>query len=123
MADEVRLYWLKIIKRTVLCSFCGIGIALLLKGFRFGLGIGIGAIFGVVNFTSLTKDVLRSSAFKRTKIGPFFGRYLLRYLIAALALWLSYRMGGLGAFLGTAVGLLMVKIAIYTDLLGGKIAG
>lgn len=122
--DELRLYWLKIVKLTIFCLLVGFAFALLLKGFWFGLGLVIGTIFGIANFTLLAKDVQRSVGLGRLRVGIFFfTHHLLRYLIAALALVLSWRVGGLSTFLGAAMGLLMVKIAIYADLLLGKKQG
>ncbi len=84
-------------------------------GLLFGLGIGI------LNFLELSRTLTRAVNLPPEK-AQFFAmrKYILRYLIYAIVIWISIKSPYLHV-LGTIIGILLVKFSIFfTQLFNDK---
>jgi len=78
------------------------------------LGILIGGLTGAGCFNLLARDILNSSFLDLKKINPyFFLKYLIRYAIMGVVLFLSARIN-LKFFFGAAGGLLLIYLITVT---------
>lgn len=114
MARECQIAETQIIKRTFLLALLFVIPLLLLRKGELAFGLALGCVGSIINFKLLARDVRKivNSAPFRVKSFAFKG-YLLRYFFTGLVLLLSFKTIGLSFWI-TALGFLMVKLAIYT---------
>lgn len=85
----------------------------------FSLGFFVGALISMANFSLLSKyilkmrDLMRDFSIIRAK-RFIVVRFLIMYFIMGLALFIGATKG-IDAFLGTALGLLVIKFTIFID--------
>lgn len=104
----------EIVSRTLLLSFFFVALFLLFRKVDLGLGLALGCAGSIVNFKLLARNIKRLVGLAPLRIKSFaFKGYLLRYLFTGLVLLLSFKIIGLSFWI-TALGFLMVKLAIYT---------
>ncbi len=81
----------------------------------FGLAFGFG--IGILNFLELSRTLTRAVQLPPEKAQSFVMRkYVVRYLIYGIVIWVSIKSSYLEV-LGTIVGLLLVKLAIFSTQL------
>ena len=104
----------EIVRRTLLLSFFFVALFLLFRKVELGLGLALGCAGSIVNFKLLARNVRSLVKLTPFRVKSFaFKGYLLRYLFTGLVLLLSFKIIGLSFWI-TALGFLMVKLAIYT---------
>jgi hypothetical protein len=84
---------------------------------RIGLGFLAGSLVSILNFKLLIKSIksLNPQHSQRRIKTHFFLQYLIRYGIMGLVLYLALRFKGMQFFIGTAVGLFMIRFSIFVD--------
>lgn len=105
----------RILRRTLVFIFLGIIVLFFLDMPKGAWGLLFGGCVGCLNFGLLAMDTL--SIFDLNKKGAFryaMSRSLLRYLIYGVSLVLAYKFWGKETFLFASIGLLLIKIAIFT---------
>jgi hypothetical protein len=101
-----------------------IGFVLVVTTFVFNrflsLGLALGTVLSIMNFKLLKRHLVKkitSGQVARPGAGIVF--YLTRYVIIGLALWLAIERD-LFMFWGLALGLFMVRLAIYLEIFLSK---
>ena len=93
-----------------------ISLVCLLLGFtNVSLGVLLGTLVSILNFRLLAKNV-ENFNIKSTRLNAsfyFFSNYLVRYGIMGIILWLSLKYKGLHSFIGTVIGLFMIRASIF----------
>ena len=93
---------------TVLMSICWF-----FQWNGFGSGILMGALIGALLFRLLALSVFRSTAMNLNRVKAYtFSRYIVRYAIMGIILYISYSHYGYSGFWGCALGLYLVRLAI-----------
>lgn len=110
---EYLIFKINVLKRLFLL-IPGVSISALLFGQReFALGFFIGGALSMAIFSLLYKYVLETRNFSAQRRKKFIiSRSLLIYAIMGIALLIGIKKG-IPAFLGTAAGLLSLKIAVF----------
>ena len=91
-----------------------IAIASSFVNFRFALGIALGGIFYIIHFFVLSKNVssiLNNEKTSTAKVGSL----LIRMLILAFPLMISYKYGEIFNIYGVFFGLMLHKISIIAS--------
>lgn len=112
---EYLVFKINILKKSSLIILFISVISLLFKQGPFALGCFFGGLISILIFSLLYKYVLvvrNLSLPQRKKF--FIPRALLIYTIMGLTLFIAIKKG-LPVFLGTASGLLSLKIAVFTE--------
>lgn len=110
---------MKSLERRIIAETLSLGLILALILFIFtkrmiAFGIGLGTLVSILNFKLLAKDIASRVSSGRAGFYSFFLKFPLRYGIMAVVLWLAIKKD-FNFFIGTAVGLFGVRIAIYID--------
>lgn len=108
----------KIIPKAFLIG-CILSIAVyFFAGSRIALGVLLGTLVSILNFRLLRHSIANLNAGKSQLYSKiyFFLRYLLRYGIIALVLYLAYLKKGMGFFVAVAVGLFTVQLSIFLNI-------
>ena len=118
--QDFLLFKISIIKRCLLIVLVVFFVSLLLGQEGFSLGVLIGGCLTICIFSLLAKYVLvlrdLSSRQRKRFLIP---RALLIYAIMGITLFIAIKKG-LPVFLGTAVGLLALKAAIFAEVFKKK---
>ena len=99
--------------------FLGLALALISIAFKQKMimyGIWAGSLISILNFKLLARDIEGRFSPRKTAVYRFFLKFPLRYGIMGAILWLAITKDIL-FFIGMAIGLFMVRIAIYLDAL------
>ncbi|UCC95204.1 MAG: ATP synthase subunit I [Candidatus Omnitrophota bacterium] len=102
----------KIIKKALLYAGIGFVLSFFIKR-TFSWGLLLGTVVSIINFLLLERQIKAIVGEKKFLFFSFFG-YIIRYLLMALALFLSIRID-LYMFFGAALGLFMVRLGIYGE--------
>lgn len=105
----------RLIKEAALIGGIVVAALLILQRYNLSTGILIGTLVSIVNFKLLARDVVKKTS-QSTQM-MFFrisGGYILRYGLMAIALIIAAKKG-VYYFLGVAIGLFAIRIAIFID--------
>jgi len=112
--EDFLLFKITILKRCLLISLAVSLAALLLGQKGFALGAFIGGCMAICIFSLLSKYVLALGSLSSRQRKKFLiAKALLIYAIMGITLFIAIKKG-LPVFLGTAAGLLSLKVAIFT---------
>jgi hypothetical protein len=105
----------KVLRRAIFLVFLGFGILSFLRMVPLAIGFLFGGGVSLLNFRLLAMDIKRVLNLNEKKAFSFSrNRSILRYLVCAVSLSGIFIVGGKEALLGAAMGLLTVKIAIFS---------
>ena len=115
---EYLVYRINIMKKA-LFIILAVSFATLFFSKGFSLGFFVGGLIAMANFLLLSRYILKMKEmmkdFSLVKARRFIvGKFLIMYLIMAIALFIGARKG-MVVFAGTALGLLVVKFTIFLE--------
>ena len=111
---EYTVYKIAILKKSLLITFITCFIAFFFSR-NFFLGFFIGGLLSMANFSLLAKHIIKMRNFSVNKAKRYIvGKFLIIYFIMGLALFIGATKGML-VFAATALGLIVIKIAIFLD--------
>jgi hypothetical protein len=104
-----------ILRRALFIISLGLLGLFLLHMELWAAGFLFGGCAGLLNFRLLAMDVRRVLHLNEKEAFRFARNHaILRYLICGVSLSMAFIIGGKEAFFGTFIGLLVIKIAIFT---------
>jgi hypothetical protein len=115
------VYKITIMRRAL---FAMIAFCLAAMFFSRGLaaGIVVGGLISIANFSLLAKYIIAMRGFSVAKAKQYIiGKFLVQYVIMAAALFIAATKG-MDVFIGTAVGLLMVKVSLFLEMVVARYA-
>lgn len=105
----------RIIKRTLVILVFGLISSLILGKPFISLGLVFGVLVSILTFRLLARDVQMFFKVDPKKAIAFTqSRFIFRYALLALALILAIILGGRELLFATFIGLLSIKMAIYS---------
>ena len=111
---EYLIYKINILKKCLLFMAIGIVVGLFWNR-NFSFGFFVGSFIAMANFSLLSKYVLKMREMSIKAAQRFIIlRFLLMYMIMAVALFSAVKKDVM-AFLAVALGLVIVKVAIFVD--------
>jgi len=120
---EYIIFKLNIFKKLFLFTLGACTISLLLRQKEFSAGFLMGGLLSAAIFSLLYKYALEIRGFPLAKRKTFLiARSLLISLIMGAALFIGIKKG-LNTFLGTAAGLISLKIAVFAQAFQERHAG
>ena len=102
----------RVIKKAALYAVIVFAVSFFIKR-QFSIGLLLGGLVSILNFLLLAKQVESFASGKKFLVFGFFG-YIIRYLLMGLVLFIAIKID-LWAFFGCALGLFMIRIAIYAE--------
>lgn len=111
---EYLIYRINILKKAVFIILA-ISLAGLFFSRKFSVGFLVGGAIAMMNFSLLARHIaaMRDFALKKAK-RYIMGKFLVMYIIMALFLFVAITKG-VHVFIGTALGLLVIKFTIFMD--------
>jgi len=111
---EYLIYRINILKKTLFIVLA-VSLSGLFFSRKFSTGFFVGGALAMMNFSLLAGAVAKMRDFSVKSAKRYvISKFLIMYAIMALFLFIAI-MKGLPAFIGTAIGLLSVKAAIFFD--------
>lgn len=111
---EYLIYKINIMKKAFLI-IASVSLLMLFFSRKFSLGFFVGGLISMANFSLLAGYIakMRSFALNRAK-RYIISKFLVMYLVMAITLFIGATKG-MVVFAGTALGLLVIKMAIFSD--------
>ena len=111
---EYLIYRINILKKTLFIMLA-ISLVGLFFSRKFSTGFFVGSALAMMNFSLLAGAIARMRDLSIKSARRYIiGKFLIMYAVMALFLFIAM-MKGIPAFIGTALGLLSVKVTIFLD--------